>query len=210
MEKALLHSYYSALGIEEVATATAVRAAGRRVSLECHPDKFPHCQQRATAVFQELRKAMEVLQNPKAREDYNLSLRQRREHGWTAEDQRPLSGGDFCNFRVISLEDRYRCDPWEVHAEDEEIRAARWARGIHGCPREGSVAYVILPGMSVRKATFLGPQFHFMSEGARFASIVHVGSSSVAPRMRVGIRVFETEGDAMLVRSAVLLSRGKK
>ena len=145
---------------------------------------------------------MEVLQNPKAREDYNFSLRPRREHGWTAEGQRPSSGGDFCNFRVFSLEDRYRCDPREVHV-DGEIRAAR-------CPREGSVTWVILPGMSVRKATFLGTQFHLMSEGARFASIVHVKSSSVALRMRVGIRVFETEGDAMLVRSAVLLSRGKK
>ena len=209
IEEALRSSYYTALGIEEDASATAVRAAGRRVSVECHPDKFPYCQQRATIVFQELQKALEVLQDPKARVAYNRSLKQQKEQSRASERQRPSAGGEFGSFRVVSLEQRYGCDPREVQREDEEIQAARWEAGIHACPKEGNVCTLILPGLELTRGRFLGTQIHLQSGGPHYASVVHVEGSSVALGVQVGTRVFRSEAEARMVKNAVLRRRGR-
>ena len=114
LEEALAAVYYPAFGINADASATEVRAAGRRVSLECHPDKFPHNEQKATVLFQKMRQALEVLQDPKARAVYDQSLRQHRQQAGAAQHRRPEAGGEYCGFQVVSLERRYGWDPREL------------------------------------------------------------------------------------------------
>ena len=64
LEAALARSYYEALNVPPEATATAVRAAGRRTALECRPDKFTGNVERATKLFQAVRQAQEALEDP--------------------------------------------------------------------------------------------------------------------------------------------------
>ena len=96
LEEALLKSYYEVLGVSQKESATAIRAAYRRVALECHPDKFKYEGERATTLFKELQKAHETLRDPRAREAYDREMEaaqeanQPREHG---EREREHHGG---------------------------------------------------------------------------------------------------------------------
>lgn len=63
--------YYAELQVERSATVTEITSAYRRLARIHHPDKNPHNQQEATAIFQRLQLAHETLSDPVKRNRYD-------------------------------------------------------------------------------------------------------------------------------------------
>jgi hypothetical protein len=203
IEGALSKSYYEALGICRDATATEVRRAGRRMNLECHPDKFQHCKVKATSLFQAVRKAVEVLQEPKSRAEYDSTVDKEERAGEQQRDepQRPEFGGAFGNFQVLSLSRRYGVEQRELEEEDERIVEARGKSETHGWPSRPGPCWILLPGLRIQRARFLGNQLSVQQGTAWYASVVHLEGSSVAVALRPGTRLFNSQADAMVIQS---------
>lgn len=83
-----LPDYYSLLGVSPSSTPEEIRAAYKRASLQCHPDRFPNAaaaeKQRLTRKFQSLADAYYVLSNTDRRRDYDAA---RVSRGTTAFDE---------------------------------------------------------------------------------------------------------------------------
>lgn len=63
--------YYDLLGVSADASATEIKKAFRKASLEHHPDKNPDDQEAASVRFQEISAAYEVLSDEDARAAYD-------------------------------------------------------------------------------------------------------------------------------------------
>lgn len=69
-----MENYYQLLGVERNATPKQLGKAYRKKALKCHPDKNPSPE--ATAEFQKLSQAYEVLSDEDTRREYNRQLDQ--------------------------------------------------------------------------------------------------------------------------------------
>lgn len=65
---------YDVLGVERSADAAAIKKVYRKLSLQWHPDKNPDKKAEATAKFQQIATAYEVLSDDNLREAYNYFL----------------------------------------------------------------------------------------------------------------------------------------
>ena len=63
--------YYTLLGVEATASMESIQQAYRQRAKQLHPDMNPEQREWATAQFQLLNEAYEVLSDPVQREDYN-------------------------------------------------------------------------------------------------------------------------------------------
>lgn len=64
--------HYETLGIEKSATEAEIKKAYRSMALKWHPDKHSEDKDTATAQFQKISEAYEVLSDPEARKRYDL------------------------------------------------------------------------------------------------------------------------------------------
>ena len=208
MEEALSKSYYEALGVPHKASATTIRAAYRRLALECHPDKFPHESAKATAVFQALRKAHETLSDPKARSAYDQTLEATRKADAPGqqeeEPQRPEPTGTFGLYPLISLAKRFGLDPEVVRREDAKIRKARAALNLFASPSRQGACWILLPGCRLERAKYLGAVVVTQGERTWQAQVANVEGHSAAVELTPCVRLFSTQWEAMAVRSAIL------
>src|SRR3990170_934822 len=62
--------YYSLLGVDRSADAAAVKAAYRKIAMECHPDRHGGCTDKE-ARFKQVSEAYEVLKDPQKRAAYD-------------------------------------------------------------------------------------------------------------------------------------------
>ena len=209
MEEAFTKSYYEALGVHHKASATTIRAAYRRLALECHPDKFPHESAKATALFQALRKAHETLSDPKARAMYDQTLvaagaghvpeQQQQE----AEPQRPEPTGTFGLYPLISLAKRFGLDPEVVRREDAEIRRARAALNVYASPSRQGPCWILLPGCRLERAQYLGALIVTQGERTWQAQVANVEGHSAALELTPCLRLFILQWEAVAVQSAI-------
>ncbi len=70
-----LQDYYAMLGVSPEATPEDIKVAYRRAARRFHPDT--NANPGAVAQFRDIAEAYEVLNNPSARAEYNLAIRQR-------------------------------------------------------------------------------------------------------------------------------------
>lgn len=110
-------SYYDAIGVPQTASTKEIHAACRKLTIECHPDKFPKHSTQATEIFQKLRKMQDVLEDEKQRAEYDTKLKER-ENERQNPSYIPKSApnysfanekGNFDGFVTITLE-RYGVD----------------------------------------------------------------------------------------------------
>lgn len=71
---------YELLGVERTADAAAIKKAYRKLSLQWHPDKNPDNKEAATAKFQQIATAYEVLSDDNLHEAYDYFLDHPEEH----------------------------------------------------------------------------------------------------------------------------------
>jgi ubiquitin C-terminal hydrolase len=213
MEETLKKSYYEALGVPRTASAKAIRAAYRRLVLECHPDKFPQEAAKATALFQELQRAHDTLSDPKLKEAYDRKLhtappgeraKQRSEAEEESEPVRPEPRGECGRFPVISLAKRFGLDPEVVRREDTRVRKARTDLNIFSSPTKAGACWIILPGARIERASYLCCQL--VSAGGKWweVQVAHVEGHSAAMELTPALRLFCTQWEAEAVRSALL------
>ena len=201
LEEAMTRSYYAVLGLGRGATPAEIKAAGKRVSLDCHPDKYPNSVKRATRVFQAMRRALDTLSDPQAREAYDrdLAARERAEQQRREKPSRPEPTGECGNFPVLSLEKRCGWTPSRLKAEEEQIRKARVELAIHGSPSSRGLCWVVLPGLKISKADFLSTRLCQALGMTWYDIIVHVEGDSAAISVEPGLRPFETLEEAETV-----------
>ncbi len=63
--------YYAILGVPAGASAAEIQRAYRRLAKECHPDRNPDRLDWATATFQQISEAYDILSDPARRHDYD-------------------------------------------------------------------------------------------------------------------------------------------
>ncbi|EKX34083.1 hypothetical protein GUITHDRAFT_62083, partial [Guillardia theta CCMP2712] len=65
--------FYNILGLDRSAGAKEIRQAYRKLAILAHPDRNQHNVEEATAKFQILQKAYEVLSDPSKKSLYDIS-----------------------------------------------------------------------------------------------------------------------------------------
>jgi ubiquitin C-terminal hydrolase len=203
LEEALSISHYAALGLNSESTPAAVRAAGRRIALECHPDKFPHDPKRATAVFQAVRHAHDTLADPKSRKEYDEEL-VAKTHQKPAEPSRPEPSGDFGNFAVLSLQRRYGWSAAKIEEEEELLRRVRMECNLYEAPSARGQCWVLLPGLTVRRARIMGNRMCYVAGRTWYDTIVHIEGDSTAISLEPNQRLFRTLAEAIIIRGRAL------
>ena len=210
LEEELSKSHYEGLGVDRKATTTAIRAAYRRMVLECHPDKYPQEAEKAKALFQMLRRAYETLTDPEARKTYDQILsaargeaQEAQKAGTEPEPERPEPAGECGRFSVISLAKRYGMNPQAVRLEDAQIRKARGMLSIHSTPTRTGECWIIVPGWRIEKARYLGGQL-VTKEGKTWeVQIAHIEGHSTAVELTPSVRLFCQQWEAVAVRRVV-------
>ena len=79
-----MSTHYEELGVSKDAGSRTIKKAYRKLALQNHPDKNPTDKENATAAFQKIGKAFEVLKSPTQRSQYDaeLLLQQQQRHAF--------------------------------------------------------------------------------------------------------------------------------
>jgi hypothetical protein len=199
LREALTRSYYEALNLQPGASTTAIRAAGRRTALECHPDKCPGNETVATEVFKAVRHAQEVLEDPAKRKAYDSrqsAPSRRREETSREGAEPPFEEGSI---PVYTLAGRVGGDPWALELEELQIRQERTYLGVYENPSSLGECWVLMPGCVVTRARVHG---YLFARGGAYAAVVQLDGDTVAISLLLNGRVFATEAAARKVQGA--------
>jgi hypothetical protein len=201
LQEALARSFYEALNLQPGASITAIRAAGRRTALECHPDKCPGNEALATDVFKAVRQAQEALEDKAKRKSYDAQRAAPRREGAEANGAGGEPRFQEGSIPVYTLVGRMGGNPWSLELEELQIRQQRTFLGIYENPTRLGDCWVLTPDFGIARAHFRG---YLFAQGRAYAAIVQIEGDTVAVSLELNGRVFATEAAARRVQAALL------
>ncbi|KLU86034.1 hypothetical protein MAPG_05053 [Magnaporthiopsis poae ATCC 64411] len=131
-----IFNYYSELGVDRSASANEIKAAYRRLALQHHPDKNHGNSDEATAKFQRVNEAAEVLMDETKRREYDLKTQRVRDMGeanppdwyWAFRDI-------FSNFPSRFYEYREPGAAESTDGDGDDDGLGDWEKEYHFTPR---------------------------------------------------------------------------